>query len=109
MGLLDMLLDNSDKLTSVAAQVGLPESQTKAALDKIVPMVRDRFGTSKKPTESDDHQTAEQVAAETGVPVADVKKLMALTLAEAYKDPRFVGMDMADGVMDGKIGKPIKK
>jgi hypothetical protein len=109
MGLLDMLLDNSDKIGDVAAKVGLPPAQTKAALDKIVPVVRDKLGGGKKPEASEEQQTAEQISKETGVSVEDVKKLMHLALAEAYKDPRFVGMDMADGKLDGKIGKPIKK
>jgi len=109
MGILDMLLDNSEHIGTVAAKVGLPEAQTKAALEKLVPMVRDKLGKGKKPEPHEEQASAEQVAKETGLDVEAVRKLMALTLAEAYKDPRFIGMDAADGKIDGKIGTPIKK
>lgn len=108
MGLLDMLLDNSDKIGEVAGKVGIPPQHAKTALDKIVPVVKDRFGGGKKPAADEQQQSAEEIAKQTGLDVETVKKLMTLTLAEAMKDPRFIAADMADGVLDGKIGKPKK-
>ncbi len=110
MGILDMLLDNSGHAATVAGKLGIPEAQAKQALDKIVPVVRDRYGGGKpKPAADEKEQTAQQVAKETGIPVETVRKMMEMTMEEAYKDPRFVAADLADGKLDGKIGKPVDK
>jgi len=108
MGVLDMLLDNTDQVASLAARAGVPAAQAKQALDKIVPFVKDKVGGSKPTDAAAQEAHAKEVAEATGLPLDVVKKLLEDTEA-AHHDPRFIAADMADGVLDGKIGKPIKR
>lgn len=107
MGVLDMLLDNSDQVASLATRAGVPAGVAKQALDKIVPFVKDKVGSGGKKAPADEEAHAKEVAASTGLPLDVVKKLMADTEA-AHHDPRFIAADLADGVLDGKIGTPKK-